>query len=164
MKRHILLFVGIVLTIGWWFAPNEYMEFYYRKCIVTDKLETAEGYKRSGYFYLVLQEEKTGRYFDLIVSPATWSRADVGETITFNLRDMDIKQTVRGNVIYFFGYCLWLAIAICLLILGIIVSFNMIRDSYRQRIRQLERERDITITEDTFKRYRTIKLGNDAKN
>lgn len=93
---------------------NYYMEYKDRKCVVLDKLTTNGGYKSSGNFYLVLKEER-GIKFDIIVSPTTYSQAKKNEIIHFNLRQFDIKQTSRENIIYFFGTVITGAIGfICL--------------------------------------------------
>lgn len=83
-------------------ATNDYTKYKDRKCLVLDKMTTTGGYKSSGQFYLVLREER-GILFDIIVSPSTFSQTQIGETAIFNLRQFDIKQTIRENVLYFFA-------------------------------------------------------------
>ena len=83
-------------------ANNDYLEYKVVNCTVIDKLQSSGSYKHHGYFYLVLRDER-GVNFDLIVSPATYSQASVNEHISFNLREMDIQQSFKNNLIYFFG-------------------------------------------------------------
>jgi len=80
---------------------NDYLDRKDRRCVVLDKLESFGGHKSSSHFYLILKEER-GIIFDLIVSPATYSQSKVGETLVFNLKQMDIRQTPKENLIYFF--------------------------------------------------------------
>lgn len=118
--------IGIALTIifGILCYTNDYMEYKDRKCVVLDKLITS---RRSTDFWLVLKEER-GIVFDLIVSPATYSQASVGETIHFNIRQMDIKQTTKDNIIYFFSVPI-----ICMLaVMSLGVGFITAKQSYEQ--------------------------------
>ena len=96
------------------YVNNDYMKSKERKCTIVDKLTTSDGYKHSGNFYLVLKEEQ-GHVFDIIVSPSTYSQSDVGDIKMFNLRQIDIKQTVKENLIYFFGQVIFGTIGICYL-------------------------------------------------
>lgn len=105
MKTKIILYSVIVVINVLYFAifyNNEYMRFRERKCIVLDKLPTPDGYKRSSRLYLILKEER-GIVFDQMVSPATFSQHKKDDIIYFDLRNMDIEQTTKDNVIYFFG-------------------------------------------------------------
>lgn len=98
---------------------NDYMTFKERECLVIDKMTTTGGYKSSGRFYLVLKEDR-GIIFDQIVSPATFSQAGISEKITFDLRQFDIKQTLRENVIYFFGEIILACVGVGLIAIGLI--------------------------------------------
>ena len=100
---------------------NDYMEFKNRNCVVLDKLELSGGYKTTGHFYLILKEER-GIIFDIIVSPVTYYQSKIGENLVFNLRQFDIKQTKRENIIYFFGVVISGGLAFALLISGWFIS------------------------------------------
>lgn len=95
------------------------MEFKDRKCLVIDKLKTSGTYRYSGKFYLILKEER-GIKFDLEVSPATYSQSKIGQSKYFNLRNMDIKQTLKENIIYFFGQVIFGTVGFVCLIAGLI--------------------------------------------
>jgi hypothetical protein len=107
----------IIFSIIWY--TDDYMVFKDRKCLVIDKLTTPGTYRYSGKFYLILKEER-GIKFDLQVSPVTFSQSKIGETKYFNLRNMDIKQTQKENIIYFFGYVLFGTVGFVCLIAGLI--------------------------------------------
>ena len=116
----IVGFISLII-FGIIYYNNDYMEFKDRKCVVLDKMTTTGGYKSSGHFYLVLKEER-GIVFDLIVSPATFSKSKIGDTKYFNLRQFEIKQTPMNNVIYFFGSVIFGVIAFACLIGGIVYA------------------------------------------
>jgi hypothetical protein len=103
-SKIISYLVIITLTVLYFsiFHNNEYMKFKIRKCVVIDRLQTEGGRKAAGRFYLVVKEER-GIVFDIIVSPATFSQKKKDDVVYFNLRNFDIKQTPKENVIYFFG-------------------------------------------------------------
>jgi hypothetical protein len=103
------------------FYNNEYMRYEVRKCVVLDKLTTTGGYKYSGQFYLILQEER-GIKFDLIVSPTTFSQHKKDDIVYFNLRNMDINQTFKENIIYFFGGGMMIILIFCSWIGALILS------------------------------------------
>lgn len=88
------------------------MTFKDRNCVVVDKIQSNGTYKHDGNFYLVLREER-GIVFDIIVDAATYTQAKKDKIITFNLRQFDIKQTPKENILYFFG-------TIIVLIVGLI--------------------------------------------
>lgn len=98
---------------------DDYMVSKPTKCIVLDKLTTTGGHKSSGSFYLVLKTEKT--IFDLIVSPATFSQSEIGQSITFNLRQFDIRQNLTDNIIFFFSEIILLSVSVALLITSFII-------------------------------------------
>lgn len=83
-------------------SNNDYLEYKVVNCTVIDKLQSYGSYKHNGHFYLVLRDER-GVNFDIIVSPTAYSQASVNERISFNLREMDIQQSFKNNLIYFFG-------------------------------------------------------------
>ena len=112
----IVGFISLII-FGIIYYNNDYMEFKDRKCIVLDKMTTTGSYKSSGHFYLVLKEER-GIVFDLIVSPATFSKAKNGDIKYFNLRQLEIKQTPMNNAIYFFGSVIFGVIGFVCLIGG----------------------------------------------
>ncbi len=123
--RVILIIIGILLTSISIYnsCNNDYMEFKERKCIVLNKL-VIDGGKYSDNFYLVLKEER-GIIFDLIVSPSTYSQADSGEIIYFNLRQFDIKQTTKENWKDFFGVIILFAIGVVLTFVAIFFPYNV---------------------------------------
>lgn len=116
MKIHYIVIILFAITSLWIITNNTYMDFKIRKCVILNKIITPPGYKQSANLYLVLKEER-GIVFDLIVAPATYTQHNVGDTIYFNLRDFDIRQTPRDNVIFFFGQIVMIAITIALIIL-----------------------------------------------
>ena len=106
--------IGVVIIIIFvcGFLKNDYMTFKDRNCVVVDKIQSNGTYKHDGNFYLVLREER-GIVFDIIVDAATYTQAKKDKIITFNLRQFDIKQTPKENILYFFG-------TIIVLIVGLI--------------------------------------------
>jgi hypothetical protein len=124
MKK-IFIIIGIILTsISIYnFCNNDYMEFKERKCIVLDKM-VVDGGKYSDNFYLVLKEER-GIIFDQMVSPSTYSQADSGEIVYFNLRQFDIRQTTKENWKDFFGVVILFAFGIVLTLASIFFPYNI---------------------------------------
>lgn len=125
MKKYPITIIGLIFMVTFIVISinNDYLEYKTRTCLVLDKLSTPGGYKSSGHFYLVLKEER-GIVFDLIVSPATYSQSYKGEIVHFNLRQMDIRQTPRENIIFFFGQIFAAAAFIVFIIIGIILQIK----------------------------------------
>lgn len=98
---------------------NDYMQFKVRNCKVIDKLKTDGTRKSSGRFYLVLKEERE-ILFDIPVSPTTYSQSKIGDMKSFDLRQMDIKQTPFENIVYFIAYVILGTIGAVCFIGGII--------------------------------------------
>ncbi len=122
-KQTIKLGLFLILVFGFLFfksISNDYMHYKIRKCFVLDKLERIG--RNSGNFYLILKEERE-IVFDLIVSPATYSQARVGDTLNFNLREFDIKQTSQKNLFYFFSPIILGVILILIIILTSVEFF-----------------------------------------
>ncbi len=119
-----LILSGIAIIAVWYMFINdgEYMKFKIRHCTVIDKLQSNGSYENSGNFYLVLKEER-GIVFDIIVSPATYSQAKIGSSISFDLRNFDIKQTQKENVLYFFGDVVVVLIGIVFILLGFLLKY-----------------------------------------
>lgn len=129
-----LLFLGLILLFGSIFfrtCNSDYMTHKDRKCVLLDKM-VVDGGKYSDNFYFILKEER-GIVFDLIVAPATYSQTKVGDTVIFNLRQFDIKQTSQENTIDFFGGFGSLAMLIVVFVsyvLFLLGAFNTNERSY----------------------------------
>jgi hypothetical protein len=95
----IITLIGSCLLIAFWVLQyhNNYMEYKVRNCVVLDKIQ-ANG--RSDNFYLVVKSE--GIVFDVSVRPHEYSQRKVGGNVNVNLRNFDIRQTPKENLIYFF--------------------------------------------------------------
>ena len=120
----LLLFFIVIINV-----TNDYTKEKDIKCVVLDKL-TSGG--ESSNFYLVLKDDKN-RVFDLIVSPATYSQSKVGSNLVFSLQEMDIRQTVWGNIIYFVLPILLYSLFIIVFFLSLIFHYdadNKIKDNY----------------------------------
>lgn len=78
---------------------NDYTTFKDHKCILMDKISTVN-YKGHS-FYLILQDEDKNVFAEY-ANPATFSQAEVGKSYIFELRRMDIKQSVIENILFFF--------------------------------------------------------------
>jgi hypothetical protein len=94
------------------------MEFKVRNCIILNKVMSPAGYKHSSNFYLILKEEQ-GIVFDQIVAPSTYTQHEIGDKIRFDLRNFDIKQTHKENIIFFLGQLIVDVLAGCLCIASI---------------------------------------------
>lgn len=98
----VLMLGAALLSIGFiMFFTDPYGKYKKTECVVLDKVQDAGGYKSSAHFYLVLRD-KENYVFDLIVTPATYSQARIGQAISFDLRDFDIRQTTVNNLYVFF--------------------------------------------------------------
>ena len=113
-----LISIVIISVTVYNFFNNDYMTDKNRDCVVVDKIQSNGSYKHDGNFYLVLREER-GIIFDLIVDAATYTQAKIGQNITFSLRQFDIVQTPKENILYFFG-------PIIVLIFGLIFIIALI--------------------------------------
>jgi hypothetical protein len=71
------------------------MRYSNKNCFIVDKIQTENN------FYLILKYENIT--FDIIVSPSTYVQHEKGKNVTFNLRPMDIEQTVFKNIIFIIG-------------------------------------------------------------
>jgi hypothetical protein len=110
--------IGIIFTLIFviiW-QNNDYLAYRERECVVIDKLQTIG----SESFILVMQEDR-GIIFDRIVSPATYSQLEEGNTAIFDLRDFDINQTTKNNLIYVFGQFMFGLFGIAFLFIGLLV-------------------------------------------
>lgn len=121
MKKKLISLLIISISV---FAVieynNEYLKDSRRKCKVLDKVQSRGGYRSGEHFYLILKEERK-IVFSLIVSPATYSQAEIGSSIYFKLRQFDIKQTTKENVIYVFCYLFFGFLSLVLVLLIIII-------------------------------------------
>lgn len=104
-----LISLTILLIISF---NNDYMSFKDRECLVIDKIQSDGSYKSSVRFYLILKEKSTGINFDLIVNPTTYTLAQKNDIKIFNLRDFDIQQNHKDNIIYFIGTCIFISLTI----------------------------------------------------
>ena len=119
MKRiFYLIGIAVISIIMYVCSNNDYLTHKDRNCVVVDKIQSIGSYKHHGNFYLVLREER-GIVFDIIVDAATYTQAKKDQNITFSLRQMDIKQTPKENILYFFG-------PIIVLIFGLIFIIALI--------------------------------------
>ncbi len=59
--------------------------------------------KHPSYRHILILKEEHDRLFDIEVSPTTYFQAIEGGVMYFNLREFDIKQTSKNNILYFFG-------------------------------------------------------------
>ncbi len=116
-----ILGIGALVVFGLISFMNDYLAYKDRQCLVIDKLPSPGSGRHPGYFYLILKEER-GIVFEQIVSPATYSQAQRGQAITFNLRQFDIRQTPWENAIFFFGTITVGSIGLVCLLLGCIFS------------------------------------------
>lgn len=89
-----------------------YTDFYY-DCIVTHKLQTSAGYKVYAKFILVLKLDD-GRRFDINVSPSCWAGADIGERLTFKLRESEIEVNIAKERWGIFSFLLLFPVVIVL--------------------------------------------------
>jgi len=118
-----LISIVIMCFITYNFFNNDYMTHKDRNCVVLDKIQSNGGYKYPGNFYLILKEER-GIVFDIIVDAATYTQSKIGQNITFSLRQHDIKQTQKENILYFFGPILFLMFTLFVIMLFLIDYLN----------------------------------------
>lgn len=119
-SRNVLILGLVSLFIfGVIHYNNDYMEYRDRKCVILGKMIIPGSYKRSGRCELSLKDEK-GRIFDLPVTSSTYMMANTGKVIHFSLRDHDIHQTEKDNIIYFFGEAIFVVLGTVMSLLGIV--------------------------------------------
>ncbi len=93
----IALFAIFLLGFILLHRSNEYMK--YRLVPVIVKSHVVGRYNSLN---LIVHNSEWG-VFDITVSPSTYHNLKDGDKASFKLREMDIRQTARKNLIYFFG-------------------------------------------------------------
>lgn len=132
-----IIFIGILILIvssGLFVlqSNNDYMEHKDRNCVVLDKMKVWHESFHSGsvhyqtLLYLILKDD-TGLKFDLIVGPTTYSQTKIGEKCIFNLPKMDMKQTLKDNIIWFVLPCLLMSVIVVLVILAILLMLDVVK-------------------------------------
>lgn len=95
-----------------WNSQNTYME---TKVVPVEVVELISGQSTGKYSkleFIAVYKDEQGRLFDRHVSPSFYTLLNKGDTIAIEIREMDIQQTTRDNLIWFFGTVLIFAIGI----------------------------------------------------
>ena len=95
-----------------WNSQNTYME---TKVIPVEVVELISGQSTGKYSkleFIAVYKDEQGRVFDRRVSPSFYTLLNKGDTIAIEIREMDIKQTTKDNLIWFFGTVLLVSICI----------------------------------------------------
>lgn len=93
-----------------WNSQNTYME---TKVIPVEVVELISGQSTGKYSkleFIAVYKDEQGRVFDRRVSPSFYTLLNKGDTIAIEIREMDIKQTTKDNLIWFFGTVLLVSI------------------------------------------------------
>ncbi len=120
LKINEFLKLGILPFIVFLFIHfnNDYMENKIRKCTVLGKVQSPGKY--SSAFYVILKDER-GIVFDHYSSASSYYMAEKGQVKYYNLRDFDINQTPKDNIIFFIGELLFGVIGVILMLVGSII-------------------------------------------
>jgi len=113
----LILFLVLIYSDGY----INYMEFKKIDCTVMDHV-TSQG-KNSTTFFLVLKDPQ-GRLFDNVVPPTDYSQCKNGKTYTMKLREFDIRQTPKKNILYMFVPAILIAFIIAFFSVGIVVFIH----------------------------------------
>jgi|GEM_PF-2741144 len=107
----VILFAISALAAKYFDKYNEYLKY-------QPVLVKIEGHVVGQYnsLYLIVSNKKWGT-FDILVSPTTYYKLKKGDKTVFKLREMDIRQTPKKNLIWFTGSALLWALKITLFIM-----------------------------------------------
>lgn len=117
-----------------WNSQNTYME---TKVIPVEVVELISGQSTGKYSkleFIAVYKDEQGRVFDRRVSPSFYTLLNKGDTIAIEIREMDIKQTTKDNLIWFFGTVLLVSICITGFITCIVFGIAYLIDERKNNV------------------------------
>ncbi|WPK35868.1 thioredoxin [Escherichia phage AV117] len=117
-----------------WNSQNTYME---TKVIPVEVVELISGQSTGKYSkleFIAVYKDEQGRVFDRHVSPSFYTLLNKGDTIAIEIREMDIKQTTKDNLIWFFGTVLLVSICITGFITCIVFGITYLIDERKNNV------------------------------
>ncbi|UPW39309.1 thioredoxin [Escherichia phage vB_EcoM_ESCO47] len=117
-----------------WSSQNTYME---TKVIPVEVVELISGQSTGKYSkleFIAVYKDEQGRVFDRHVSPSFYTLLNKGDTIAIEIREMDIKQTTKDNLIWFFGTVLMFSIGITGFITCIVFGVAYLIDERKNNV------------------------------
>ncbi|QWY13463.1 thioredoxin [Escherichia phage vB_EcoM-ZQ3] len=117
-----------------WNSQNTYME---TKVIPVEVVELISGQSTGKYSkleFIAVYKDEQGRVFDRRVSPSFYTLLNKGDTIAIEIREMDIKQTTKDNLIWFFGTVLLVSICITGFITCIVFGVAYLIDERKNNV------------------------------
>lgn len=117
-----------------WNSQNTYME---TKVIPVEVVELISGQSTGKYSkleFIAVYKDEQGRVFDRHVSPSFYTLLNKGDTIAIEIREMDIKQTTKDNLIWFFGTVLMFSIGITGFITCIVFGVAYLIDERKNNV------------------------------
>lgn len=117
-----------------WNSQNTYME---TKVIPVEVVELISGQSTGKYSkleFIAVYKDEQGRVFDRHVSPSFYTLLNKGDTIAIEIREMDIKQTTKDNLIWFFGTVLLVSIGITGFITCIVFGVACLIDERKNNV------------------------------
>ena len=117
-----------------WNSQNTYME---TKVIPVEVVELISGQSTGKYSkleFIAVYKDEQGRVFDRHVSPSFYTLLNKGDTIAIEIREMDIKQTTKDNLIWFFGTVLLVSICITGFITCIVFGVAYLIDERKNNV------------------------------
>ncbi len=117
-----------------WNSQNTYME---TKVIPVEVVELISGQSTGKYSkleFIAVYKDEQGRVFDRHVSPSFYTLLNKGDTIAIEIREMDIKQTTKDNLIWFFGTVLLVSICITGFITCIVFGIAYLIDERKNNV------------------------------
>ncbi|EPZ4757104.1 hypothetical protein ACXN21_001577 [Escherichia coli] len=107
------------------------------KVIPVEVVELIPGQSTGKYSkleFIAVYKDEQGRVFDRRVSPSFYTLLNKGDTIAIEIREMDIKQTTKDNLIWFFGTVLLVSICITGFITCIVFGIAYLIDERKNNV------------------------------
>lgn len=133
LRCFIIALVFVIIPFIW-NSQNTYME---TKVIPVEVVELISGQSTGKYSkleFIAVYKDEQGRVFDRRVSPSFYTLLNKGDTIAIEIREMDIKQTTKDNLIWFFGTVLLVSICITGFITCIVFGIAYLIDERKNNV------------------------------
>lgn len=103
---------------------NTYTTFNQYNLDVKELYSGLSGGKYPRTEFIAVLKTDDGILFDRRISPTLFSQIHKGDKIVLELRPIDIKQTPRDNLIWFFGYIVFVTIFSTIALFSLVFSLS----------------------------------------
>lgn len=102
--------LGCILLMWWAESTNYYLNTRPYEVEVVEKYKGVSDGKHAKMEFIGVYRTTDGMVFDRYLSAATYFQTAVGDKFTMDLKPMDIKQSTKENLVFFFGHVILMAI------------------------------------------------------